>query len=85
MYLISVSVMAPNDKTIHVDIVKNGMAVTSLFGGFKDWQADTQAIVLDLQAGDMIWVRHRSGDAYVNEQIDTYNSYMAGFLIKQHV
>ena len=82
MYLISASIMSVNAKSVHCYIVKNGAAVTALYGGVDDYQADTQTIVLDLQAGDMIWIIHSAG--VDNEQINVYNSYFSGFLIKQH-
>ena len=84
MYLISASVMSLGGNHVYTDIVRNGNVVASLYAGGKDSVADTSSIVLDLQAGDMIWVRHRSGSSHASEQIDVYNSYMAGFLIKQH-
>ena len=84
MYLISTSIMSVAGRNIHCDIVKNGDTVTSLYGSANDAQSDTQTIVLDLQIGDVIWIRHKSGRFYSGQQIETFNSYIAGFLIKQY-
>ena len=83
MYLMSATIMSVVNKHVYCDIVKNGNTVTSFYGGTTDAQSDTQVIVLDLQAGDMVWIRHKSG-GYSNEMINTFNSYFAGFIIKQH-
>ncbi|KAK3084793.1 hypothetical protein FSP39_019128 [Pinctada imbricata] len=81
LYQISVSIMSIPNQNIHCRILKNGVMVSQLYGALADYDADTQVIVLDLQAGDMIWVVHSGGG---NERINIYNSYFSGFLIKQH-
>ena len=85
LYLISASIMSVAGKTINCEIVKNNLIVTAMYGGNADYQGDTQTIVLDLKTGDQIYVRHVYGDGYANQQVNVYNSYMAGFLIQQHV
>ena len=82
MYLLSVSVMSTDTNTIDCKIIKNGNILAYVYGGSTDYQTDTQTIVVDLQAGDIIWVRHSPG--YSDEQINVNYSYMSGFLIKQH-
>ncbi|KAK3083756.1 hypothetical protein FSP39_002644 [Pinctada imbricata] len=82
LYQLSASVMSPTNAYVHCAIVKNGADVSPLYGATTDYDSDTQTIVLDLQAGDMVWVKHTGT---TNEIIHNYNSYFSGFLIKQRL
>ncbi|KAK3083949.1 hypothetical protein FSP39_005867, partial [Pinctada imbricata] len=79
LYLISSSVMSVGGHDLYCEILKNGQMVSRLYGGTADAEGNTQTFVIELQLGDMVWVRHSAGDT--TEAINGYNAYFSGFLI----
>ncbi|XP_061176735.1 multimerin-2-like isoform X1 [Saccostrea echinata] len=81
-YVFFVNVQSYNKNTIYVDIVLNGstkvrtMAFSSSGNDYYD--AGPNLVVLTIQKGDAVWVRHYSGQGYYHDSpITTFS----GFLI----
>ncbi|XP_048769665.2 uncharacterized protein LOC125675876, partial [Ostrea edulis] len=65
-------------KTIHVDIVLNGSTKVRTMGYNGSYAAGLNLVVLGLQKGDTVWVKHYCGQGYYTDgSITTFS----GFLI----
>ncbi|XP_063420692.1 uncharacterized protein LOC134705907 [Mytilus trossulus] len=63
VYLMSVVVYTDRQNTIHLDLVKNGHLITSVFAdGRTDFASSTIVFPILLQQGDMVWLRTHQGD-----------------------
>ncbi|XP_061176743.1 uncharacterized protein LOC133185495 [Saccostrea echinata] len=81
MYVFFVNVQSSVTKDIYVDIVLNGstkVRTMAWSNGNDYFDAGPNLVVLTLQKGDAVWVKHRAGKGYYNEgPITTFS----GFLI----
>ncbi|VDI14748.1 Hypothetical predicted protein [Mytilus galloprovincialis] len=63
VYLLSVIVYTDRHNDIHLDLVKNGQLITSVYAnGYTDNASSTIVFPILLQQGDMVWLRTRQGD-----------------------
>ncbi|XP_071156001.1 uncharacterized protein [Mytilus edulis] len=63
VYLLSVIVYTDRHNDIHLDLVKNGQLITSVYAnGATDNASSTIVFPILLQQGDMVWLRTHQGD-----------------------
>ncbi|XP_062613748.1 complement C1q-like protein 2 [Saccostrea cucullata] len=81
MYVFFVNVQSYHANTIYVDIVLNGSTkVRTLANGGSGsdyYDAGPNMVVLTIQKGDAVWIRHFSGSGYYDGPVTTFS----GFLI----
>ena len=58
VYLMSFTVMNKNGGTMDIEMVRNGVRVAHGYGGSSDYNMGTQVVIVMLEKGDMVWVRH---------------------------
>ena len=88
LYYFAANIMARPGHYIHIDVVKNGRRISSLFAGKSGITYNSMTgnaimnIVLD--AGDCVWVRHQAN--YEREAVVSAPYAMfSGYLITQNV
>jgi hypothetical protein len=82
-YEFAVTVMAPPDHAVHVDIIKDGGEVLCYaYGAPSDHDSGTCVVMVQLIEGNDVWVRHDMMPTSANEAI--YHSYssFSGHLIQ---
>ena len=81
------SIFTLPDHQVHLHIVRNGKVITSLFSHNTGWNLGSQTIIVTLEEGDIVWVKHdstRHHDAPRKSTItNSYNTF-SGALI-QHM
>ena len=64
-YVFYVTAVEYDHQYLHVDIVLNSVSKVTLLGeNDTGYQTGTNMVVLNLQKGDSVWVRHVSGKGY---------------------
>ena len=59
VYLFSCSMMnIEGISKVYLEIVKNGIRVAHLYSDEDDYSMATQVVIVMLEKGDMVWVRH---------------------------
>lgn len=58
IYVISATILNVKGAEVHTEMVKNGVELVELYGDPSSFSQASQTLVLELQANDMIWVRH---------------------------
>ncbi|XP_048769635.2 uncharacterized protein LOC125675853 [Ostrea edulis] len=77
-YVFFVNVQSNAAQIIYADIVLNGSTKVRTMGYNGSYAAGLNLVVLDLQKGDTVWVKHYSGKGYYTDgSITTFS----GFLI----
>ena len=80
MYVFYVTAVEFNKQDLRVDIVLNSVSKVRTIG-FSDanHQTGTNMVVLNLQKGDSVWVRHQYGKGYWTQSVPATT--FTGFLI----
>ena len=80
MYVFYVTAVEFNKQDLRVDIVLNSVSKVRTMG-FSDaiHQTGTNMVVLNLQKGDSVWVRHQYGTGYWTQSVPATT--FTGFLI----
>ncbi|CAG2226198.1 unnamed protein product [Mytilus edulis] len=78
LYFITNTVMSMPNHGIHVEIVKNGVAIGKNWADHNGYESGTMSIITDLDVNDSVWVRDSDGGTERLEH--DYNSF-SGFLI----
>ncbi|XP_071178088.1 complement C1q-like protein 4 [Mytilus edulis] len=82
IYLFSGSLFVGGSQSAHVDMVKNGNAIGYLWAN-SDHHISTETVVVTLETGDMVWMKHRGGQASIyGHALEQYNTF-SGVLIHQ--
>ncbi|XP_062616060.1 uncharacterized protein LOC134277765 [Saccostrea cucullata] len=81
MYVFFVNVQSYGTQHIYVDIVLNGStkvrAMAYSYSGNPDYyDAGPNLVVLTVQKGDAVWVRHQSGNGYNGAPIATFSGFL---------
>ncbi|KAK3107409.1 hypothetical protein FSP39_013896, partial [Pinctada imbricata] len=88
LYFFSGNIMAEPGHYLHIEVVKNGRRVSSIFAGKSagtfDNNTGNAVINLLLQAGDEVWIRDQNDQNGVAVVSRTYAMF-SGFLISQNV
>ena len=78
-YIFYVTAVEYNKQYLMVDIVLNSVSKVKLVGDNEAvYQTGTNMVVLNLQKGDSVWVRHSQGNGYYshNVPITTFSGFM---------
>ena len=78
-YVFYVSAVEYKYQTLVVDIVLNSVSKVRMIGeNGAPYQTGTNMVVLNLQRGDSVWVRHSQGNGYYshNVPITTFSGFM---------
>ena len=79
-YVFYVSAVEYLSQYLQVDIVLNSVSKVTLLGeSAAAYQTGTNMVVLNLQKGDSVWVRHASGKGYWSTRVPATT--FSGFLI----
>ncbi|XP_078316992.1 uncharacterized protein LOC111103840 isoform X1 [Crassostrea virginica] len=79
-YVFYVTAVEYSKQYLQVDIVQNSVSMVKLLGDdHADFQTGTNMVVLNLQKGDRVWVRHVSGKGYWSASVPATT--FTGFLI----
>ena len=79
-YVFYVTAIEYSTQYLQVDIVQNSVSMVKLLGDdHADFQTGTNMVVLNLQKGDRVWVRHVSGKGYWSASVPATT--FTGFLI----
>ncbi|CAG2243832.1 C1QL [Mytilus edulis] len=78
LYFITNTVMSMPNHGIHVEIVKNGVAIGKNWADHNGYESGTMSVITDLDVNDSVWVRDSDGGTERLEH--DYNSF-SGFLI----
>ncbi|XP_062588928.1 uncharacterized protein LOC134250580 [Saccostrea cucullata] len=81
-FVFFINVQAPGSNTIYTYIVLNGSAkvTTMAYGSSDNYDSGPNLVVLRLQKGDRVWVKHFGGTGYYT-QSDAPLTTFSGFLI----
>ena len=60
VYIFSASIFTLPDHQVHLHMVRNGKVITSLFSQNTGWDLGSQTIIVILEEGDIVWVKHDS-------------------------
>jgi hypothetical protein len=83
VYLFSCSMMniqAMSD--VYLEIVKNGIRVAHLFADSDDYSMSTQVVMVLLEKGDMVWVRHTNTASSRSLNGGGYNTFVGTILFE---
>ncbi|XP_062575829.1 complement C1q tumor necrosis factor-related protein 3-like [Saccostrea cucullata] len=83
LYLFSCSIMAYNDETIHIQMVKNGIKVSTIYSNPSRFDHSSQTVVLVLQKGDSVWTRQAYSGRHLHK-VAVYNMF-SGVLISENI
>nr|XP_034332411.1 uncharacterized protein LOC105345560 isoform X2 [Crassostrea gigas] len=80
-YVFFVNVQSYSTQSIYVDVVLNGVTKVRTMayngGGSEYYEAGPNLVVLTLQKGDRVWVKHYSGKGYqINGPITTFSGFL---------
>ena len=79
-YVFYVTTVEYSTQGLYVDIVLNSVSKVRMIGhGSAGFQTGTNMVVLNLNKGDSVWVRHAYGRGYYSES--TPETTFSGFLI----
>nr|CBX41732.1 putative C1q domain containing protein MgC1q83 [Mytilus galloprovincialis] len=79
LFYFSFTVMSFPDKSVHMEIVKNGAVFGNCFADSHGYESGTSTVITQLDQGDMVWVRHVKTESS-QPLHPLYNSF-TGFLI----
>ena len=82
VYLFSCSMMNMEGTSIYLEIVKNGIRVAHLFADDDDYSMATQVVIVLLEKGDMIWVRHSDTSSSQSLHETGYNTFVGTILFE---
>ena len=78
IYHFTSTVMSKSGTSVHVNIVKNGAPIAWNFADFEGWESGSTTVIVELEAGDSVWVRDEdTGNRYLEH---FYNNF-SGFLM----
>ncbi|XP_061176740.1 spindle assembly abnormal protein 6-like isoform X4 [Saccostrea echinata] len=81
-YVFFVNVQSYSSQTMYVDIVLNGSTKVRTMAYSDNYEAGPNMVVLTIQKGDAVWVRHYSGTGYYTDgPITTFS----GFLLSSYI
>ena len=80
VYLFSCSMMNMEGSSIHLEIVKNGIRVAHLYSDDDDYSMATQVVIVLLEKGDMVWVRHSDTASSRSLNGGGYNTFVGTIL-----
>ena len=79
-YVFYVTAIEYNKQYLYADIVLNSVSKVKLVGdNTAGYQTGTNMVVLNLQKGDSVWVKHVSGQGYWSTSVPATT--FSGFLI----
>ncbi|XP_061179170.1 complement C1q tumor necrosis factor-related protein 3-like [Saccostrea echinata] len=81
LYLFSCTIMALRNHHIHIEIIKNGRRISTLFSSTTD--QSSQTVVLVLRKGDNVWTRQAWNGRHLHDHVG-YNMF-TGVLISEIV
>lgn len=84
VYLISVTGYCEFQISTYLELVKNGQVIINLYMDGRGGQnsGTTETLILELNAGDMVWVRGRSGGKLYGSTDENCNSF-SGFRLME--
>ncbi|XP_033729305.1 cerebellin-1-like [Pecten maximus] len=84
LYAFSVTAMCSGSEAeLHVAIIKDGQRIASVFANGNHYDNGSKLVVVQLQAGQMVWVEHFA-DQSGNKIFGTSYSSFSGFLINAY-
>ncbi|CAG2227231.1 C1QL [Mytilus edulis] len=75
MFLLSFTVMTATDIQAYIQMVKNGVEISSVYCSSNRNDMDSQTTVHLLQKGDVVWIRHADGGTPTLNGNDPYNTF----------
>ena len=85
--IFSASIFTLPDHQVHLHMVRNGKVFISLFSQNNGWHLGSQTIIVILEEGDIVWVKHdstRHHDVPAKSTItNSYNTFSGALL--QHM
>ncbi|CAC5426391.1 unnamed protein product [Mytilus coruscus] len=84
LYHISCTVMAASGKTLRVHLWKNEQKTVGLYPNLANFNSATLNMVLDLDKGDRVYIRHgNSQSELVYSESGTNSSMFSGYLVSK--
>ncbi|XP_062576660.1 complement C1q tumor necrosis factor-related protein 3-like, partial [Saccostrea cucullata] len=83
LYLFSCSIMADHTGHIHVQIVKNGTKISTIYSNLSSYDQSSQTVVLALRRGDSVWTRQSLFGRRLHDHLG-YNMF-TGILISRNI
>jgi hypothetical protein len=80
VYLFSCIMMNMEGSSIHLEIVKNGIRRAHLYADDDDYSMATQVVIVLLEKGDMVWVRHSDTASSLSLNGGGYNTFVGTIL-----
>ncbi|XP_061179173.1 complement C1q tumor necrosis factor-related protein 6-like [Saccostrea echinata] len=81
LYLFSCTIMALHNHRIHIEIMKNGKRISTLYSSTTD--QSSQTVVLVLNEGDSVWTRQAWSGRHLHDHVG-YNVF-TGVLISENL
>ena len=78
-YVFYITAVEYSKQHLIIDIVVNSVSKVRAYGhSAASYQTGTNMVVLELQKGDSVWVRHSSGKGYISQSIPltTFSGYL---------
>ena len=66
----------------YLEIVKNGIRVAHLYADDDDYSMATQVVIVLLEKGDMVWVRHTDTASSESLHAGGYNTFVGTILFE---
>jgi hypothetical protein len=67
---------------VYLEIVKNGIRVAHLYSDEDDYSMATQVVIVLLEKGDMVWVRHSDTASSRSFNGGGYNTFVGTILFE---
>ncbi|XP_033729284.1 complement C1q tumor necrosis factor-related protein 3-like [Pecten maximus] len=84
LYAFSATAMCYGSEAhLHVAIIKEGQKIAYIFANGNHYDNGSEFVVVQLQAGQMVWVEHTNDVTGVKINGDAYSTF-SGFLIKPY-
>lgn len=81
LYSFSCSLMSHPNSYVHLNMVKNGKIISTVFSASSTYPQSSQTLYLVLNKGDRVWMQNRNGHASTMHDGKVYNVF-SGALFK---
>ncbi|XP_062581911.1 complement C1q tumor necrosis factor-related protein 3-like [Saccostrea cucullata] len=76
LYAFSCSVMAINTHALHIELVKNGQVVSTIYSNPSSYDQASETVVLALKKGEKVWARQAYGGRHVRGSFNLFTGYL---------